>query len=181
MKIIFTSDWHADVMTQGVDRYPEIDKSVMESVEYAIEQKADIYMMLGDLADPDNVRSHRANALAMSAAESLNVYGVRSFWLVGNHDVIEDGTGASTMMSLQHSPGNLFHEPARIDHDELSIIALPFTPTSHRYDPAEFIRKQAPLVQGQKVLIIGHLNLKHNDRAGPRVHRGGGAGGRVRS
>ncbi len=161
MKIIFSSDWHGDVHTQGVDRYPEIEVGAMESVNYAVRVEADLYIFCGDLADPHNPRSHRASALAHKAVDTLkDDGGITSAWLVGNHDVVEDGSGSSVLDSLGEV-AVLFSSPVywMLGGLKLNVVALPFTPTSHNYDPVEFIGG-VQITNDYPILVIGHLNLK---------------------
>ena len=169
MKIIFASDFHADVHTQGVDRYPEIEAAVMESVNHAVAVGADMYIFCGDLADPHNPRSHRASRLAHKADDALKDEVIQRLWLTGNHDVLEDGTGESVLSSLGEtscllSRPRLFkawskEEGSSVHFHTLNIVALPFTPTSHSYDPVEFIANQN-IDNDLPILVIGHLNLK---------------------
>lgn len=166
--IVFSSDWHADVYTQGVDRFPEVEAGVLASVDYAVRSKADAYIFCGDLADPHNPRSHRASALAHKAADILRGDEIPSYWLVGNHDVVEDGTGANVLMSLSEANHRTIGSPQwfRLKDSHLPIVALPFTPTSHSYDPVVFIERavltmeEEGVDQNGRILVIGHLNLK---------------------
>ncbi len=160
-KLVLSSDWHGDVITQGVDRYPEVEDSVEESVTYAIYNEADAYFFCGDLTDPHTARSHRAVALAHKTAARLRDAGIPSYWLVGNHDVVEDGTGANTLMSLS-SVATVMDSPRWFMMGRgnlLNVISLPFTPSSHRYDPVEFI-EGLEIDNDFPILIPGHLNLQ---------------------
>lgn len=166
MKIVFSSDWHGDAITQGVDRYDEVERSVMETVHHAIKVNADAYVFCGDLCDPHASRSHRAVALAHQVASTLRSHMIHSYWLVGNHDVIEDGSGSHTLMSLAWADnvGCIFPRQAWLQASNkflLNIIALPFTPSSHSYDPVEFIESDKIKFDNEHpILVIGHLNLK---------------------
>lgn len=171
MKLVATSDWHLDQSTAGVDRYEDICQSIDESVDAAIAMEADAYLMCGDLADPNTVRSHRAVAKATEVQTRLRLSNVIPMWLVGNHDVIEDGSGFSTMESLKYcSPDRVNHvmsEPgcfgfqnAKHKH-QCNVIHLPFTPSSHPYDPDDFIRGLArDGSTAEPILVVGHLNLQ---------------------
>ena len=54
MKILHTSDWHADWSTSGVDRYDDVAEAVAQTVKEAVDRKVDLYVFAGDLADPDD-------------------------------------------------------------------------------------------------------------------------------
>lgn len=163
MKLVFSSDWHGDVITQGVDRYDEVDRGVMESVGHATDIKADAYFFGGDLCDPHTARAHRSVMLAHKAAYTLNITGIPSYWLVGNHDVIEDGSGGHTLMSLGWCSGAVMSDPqwfpVGTHRDFINVIALPFTPTVRGYDPVEFI-EGLEIDNDKPILVLGHLNLK---------------------
>lgn len=164
MRSVFSSDWHGDVITQGVDRYEEVEEGVMESVQYAKDVKADAYFFGGDLCDPHTARAHRSVMLAHRVAYELHQAGISSYWLVGNHDVIEDGSGGCTLMSLSWSNATVMSLPTLFRSGgtpatALNVIALPFTPSSHSYDPVEFI-EGLEIDNDDPVLVLGHLNLK---------------------
>lgn len=163
MKLVASSDWHLDQSTAGVDRYDDMDHAIDESVDAAITLKADAYLMCGDLTDPNTVRSHRASAKAIEVQRTLDDANIEPIFVAGNHDVIEDGSGMTTMSALAATGrGLVFEQPTMWQQDCATIIALPFTATSHDYDPDAFIHechKRAADFQGP-VFIPGHLNLE---------------------
>ena len=175
MKILVTGDWHTDAITAGVDRAEDVATAIGETVEAAIREEVDLYLFLGDLCDPDGVRSHRAAALGVHTAARLRHYGIASRWLVGNHDVIEDGSGSHTLagISALSFGQRLGREDAKV-YDAptveaigarggpgVDLVALPFTPRSHAYDPAAFIEELPGRVgAAMPVLIAGHLNIE---------------------
>lgn len=163
MKIVFSSDWHGDVITQGAARYDEVEAGVMESVEHAKDCSAKAYFFCGDLADPHTARAHRSVALAHRVARELDDANIRSYWLTGNHDVVEDGSGVSTLQSMGWSDGVLMSRPMCFGlggHGQpINVIALPFTPSSHSYDPVTYI-ENLEIDNSAPILVVGHLNLK---------------------
>ncbi len=164
-------------MTAGVDRGPDIEQAVEETVQAAIRERVDLYLFLGDLCDPDGVRSHHAAAIGTRTAAQLAVRGIPSRWLVGNHDVIEDGSGTNTLAGIMALAGisdewmlEVFARPwiesirtvSSNRVEGINLIALPFTPRSHAYDPAKFI-EELPAHVGtgrHRVIIAGHLNIE---------------------
>jgi len=169
MKIVCTSDWHLDQSTAGVDRFEDTCQAIDVSVDAAIAMKADAYLMCGDLTDPNNVRSHRAVAKAVQVQMKLCGADVFPIWVVGNHDVIEDGSGVTTMSALSHcAPDYADHviaEPCVVAVRDgkrwrrCDVIGLPFTASSHAYNPDEYIRSLVGKVDAAgPVLIVGHLN-----------------------
>lgn len=162
MKILATSDWHLDKSTAGVDRYDDICKAIDVSVDAACELDVDVYLMDGDLTDPDTVRAMRAVHKALQVQRRLNVNGIVPVFVAGNHDVIEDGSGMTTLSPLAATGlGYVFERPMMVAWPTVTLIALPFTATSHDYDPAEFIHKCHQAGEHTNpVLIVGHLNAE---------------------
>jgi len=100
VKILVTGDWHLDARTAGFDRFEDLRAAVSWTVDIADREHVDLYVMLGDLCDPDTTRSHRSIGLACETAASLADRGIAQVWIAGNHDVIEDGSGSTTMAAL---------------------------------------------------------------------------------
>lgn len=167
MKIVCSSDWHLDQSTTGVDRYDDVCSAIDESVKAAIDLKADAYLMCGDLTDPNTVRAHRAVAKAVEVQRRLYAADVLPIFVAGNHDVIEDGSGKTTMSPLAETGlGLVYESPGADEVHGVTVIALPFTSTSHDYDPAEHIVEVKGTLETRPgnhmdspVLIVGHLML----------------------
>lgn len=164
MKIIVSSDWHLDASTSGLPRFDDVSAAVDEVIEAARRENADAFLFLGDLCDPDTTRSHRCSAAAIAAAIKCRT-AIKTFWLAGNHDVIEDGFGTTTLSALRESEvaTRVFEQPGVVSpFSGVSIIALPFTARSHAYDPAEYVERVAEsgALGDDKVIVIGHLNIE---------------------
>jgi DNA repair exonuclease SbcCD nuclease subunit len=166
MKAVITSDWHGDWVTEGVPRFGEVAAAAHFSVSRAIELKQKreevIYIFAGDLAETEGPGMLRSIELAADCANELAVYSIPSFWLTGNHDVIEDGIGTSNLTPLKASQGEVHDRPIVFQQGRerlVTICFLPFTPHSHDYDPDAFVRAAAeefPHVD----LVVGHLMLE---------------------
>lgn len=138
MKILVTGDWHLDARTAGFDRFEDLRSAVDWTVAFAAAAGVDLYVNLGDLCDPDTTRSHRAVGLACETAAALARHGIAQVWLAGNHDVIEDGTGSTTLAPLAgwarvHGGHPLFvvgEEPLYLPEvlgKRIDLLLLPFT------------------------------------------------------
>lgn len=168
VRIVVTSDWHVDSTTAGFDRYSDVTTAVEEVAYRAIDWKADLFLFLGDLCDPDAARQAMCSAFAINVAGTLARAGVPSRWLVGNHDVIENGSGTSTLSPLAESLDSFVgHEKGRVYSGrgcerlgDVGLVALPFVPRSDAYDPAEYVRSAATMLgQGlRRTLVLSHLN-----------------------
>lgn len=167
MKIVVTSDWHLDAVTAGFDRFDDIVGAIEFIVQFAEAEKIDLFVFLGDLCDPDANRSPRCVAYAVDVALRLSNRGIASRWLVGNHDVIEDGSGSSTLEPLEALRGS---EPLRdlirvVYEQELERIGdvafvwLPYVPRCASYDAAAFVRDlgnvDGPIVVGSHLSVRG--------------------------
>lgn len=172
MKIVATSDWHADAFTLGVDRYPDIERNVLASVELAVEEEVDLYIFAGDLSDPDTPGTQRALGLAGQAASMLYRHGIVSIWVAGNHDVVEDGSGATTLRALAgiEQGGALaagvrvFERPAaRIiatRSGDVAMVALPYPSRATHYDPGAFVDSLEAFPSSLPLIVVGHLALE---------------------
>lgn len=168
MKILITSDWHLDAVTDGVTRWDEVAAAVDQSVQIAIEEKVSLYVMVGDLCNFDGWNSVRAMSKSIEVAIRLDNASVSSLWIAGNHDVVEDGLGTTTLsplvsaavaLNVFENPGELiFTDP--VTSKRVHIVGLPFTPVSHAYDPEVIVRKMSKPTPGVPVMVFGHLNLK---------------------
>lgn len=164
MKVVFTSDWHLDALTDGVPRWKEVEAAVDYSVKVAIEERAGLYVFNGDLCDPDGWNSTRAIAKIIEVAGKLCDAGIGFIAVAGNHDVVEDGLGTTTLTPLAASglANKVFERPGEVLFQgsvDLHIVGLPFTPSSHAYDP-ETVVKGMGARKGAQTLVLGHLNLE---------------------
>lgn len=181
-RFLLFSDAHLDSVTAGVPRFKEIAACFDTVVNAAITKRVDAVLFLGDLCDPDSVCAHAAAQEAVRASVALAIHGIQSRWLVGNHDVVEDGTGSHVMSALMplnelvREPPNgpfestiaVYAQPS-LEHIAKGdggawLIALPYTARSRSYDPEEVIRTMAPVVGRDPVLVISHLMI---DGIGP--------------
>ncbi len=170
-KLVCVSDLHLDKETLGVSRFPEVERALWQAADHAIAINADAFLFLGDLADPDNggatilagrVACEVAMQLGRSGGQGYST-GIPSFWMVGNHDVFEDGSGLTTLESLRP----LFDEfhvrlvdgPLLVEMgDDLSLVFLPYAPVARAYDPAKAAREMFARARS-RVLVASHLNI----------------------
>lgn len=166
MKVVSSSDWHPDHVTHGVSRFEEVKRAAHFTVDRAIEESADMYVFAGDLCDPDSGSSvFRCVELAIEVATRLAARGIASAWVAGNHDVIEDGTGDTTLAPLRALANmthliRVFERPGAWMHRGGQIICLPYAATSHAYDIEAAIKQFSPSSLGkEKTMIFSHLNI----------------------
>jgi len=180
MKLVVVSDLHLDAVTAGVSRFEEISRALDYSVAIAANQEADAYMFLGDMCDPDTGSSvFRCVEKVLDVATKLRREGITSYWLTGNHDVIEDGSGDSTLAPLralwrarplpdEKNRGQVYYvdRPGyyplrdRMGVRRAWMVALPYTAASHTYDPAKaFSERPQEDAAVLPLVVAGHLNV----------------------
>lgn len=168
MKFVVSSDWHLDHVTMGVRRFDDVAEAVLETISAAEGMKADGYFFLGDLADPDkNLTVFRACEFAVRMALRLQSVGIPSFWLAGNHDVIDTNEGTTTLSPLRPlevaTKGTGGARIAVLEEPRVivlpgwpRIVSLPFTSVLNPYDPEEFVTRAKGFTND---ITIGHLTV----------------------
>lgn len=165
-RILVTSDWHGDWSTDGVPRLEHVADAAMASAQYAIDNKADGYLCLGDLMDPDcgQVAFHVLR-FAIGVALTLHEAGIPSLWLPGNHDVLEDGTGATTLdpmrMLTRATQGGVqvVDGPCSVFLAGVAVWAFPYTASCRAYNPVANAQAFALHADKKPIIAAGHLML----------------------
>lgn len=163
MRLVIISDLHMDAVTAGVQRFDEGAAALRAAARRAREWKATL-VVLGDVTDPGTGRAHRAAAECVDVAEDFA--DVDQVWIAGNHDVIEDGVGCTTLSVLAALRNERVLVVERPILHELCegefLVCLPYTALAYDYDPAEFVRDVAKNKWGAKerVVFLGHLNAE---------------------
>ncbi len=169
-RILVTSDWHLDAYTAGVSRFDELEAAVEASVGEATSREVSAYVFCGDLCDPDSGSiSFRCAELAFATATALERANIRSYWLVGNHDVIENGSGLSTLHALRALGLNrpclttVLARPGLESIRTAELLFLPYAASSDRYDPRDVARTTVEEL-GKKeepphLVVFGHLTI----------------------
>jgi DNA repair exonuclease SbcCD nuclease subunit len=175
VKVLATSDWHADHSTSGVDRFEDIRAAALQTVEVAIQERVSLYAFLGDLADPDDgPRALRAVGLALEVQEKLHGCGIAQVWIAGNHDVIEDGSGRTVLSPLAKAERSMCwvfeNLPMRMSdpHGSVagaSVLAIPYPAASASVDVAEHVRRWSNNV-GERGLVLAHCTNVDGARQG---------------
>jgi DNA repair exonuclease SbcCD nuclease subunit len=171
-RILTCSDFHGDKSTGGLDRFEDVEKAAWRTANDALLHKVDLYAFLGDLCDPDSGSTVVRNiGLSIDIALFLAKHNIRSVWIAGNHDVIEDGGGLTTLHPLslvaEHNPLIVVCQLPQIFPlvpDELSIVAMPFTASSHPYHPADYLKEildnRAENPRSPAIVVASHLHLE---------------------
>ena len=170
LAIIF-SDVHIDTATAGVPRTNDVMQCLGEIWEYwkaTSETPGDrpILIFGGDICDPGE-RSHAALHHFAKWLFDDEFGGLDFFAIDGNHDIVEDGSGASVLSALctrwtldedGESEALLTPDKSVALYDEHHIVrVLPYTARSHSYDPIDVIHSWQ---DNPPDVVIGHLNLE---------------------
>jgi DNA repair exonuclease SbcCD nuclease subunit len=172
VKILATGDWHPDVSTVGFSRFHDVSEAVHEVTDRAIEQEVDLFLFLGDLANPDSGSIViPILELAIWSALRLRSHGVDSLWLAGNHDVIEDGSRNTTLSPLRALGDTkdahiwVVEEPriVRVErrNERLTLPCLPYTSKANNYGPEVTLQSFFPEYDDFNGMVIAsHLMIE---------------------
>lgn len=163
MRLICFSDAHLDAYTSGVERFDDICAAVWDVFEAARAERADALIFTGDWCDPDDGASAlRCSAVAVRLAREASCVGMRSYWVAGNHDVVTDGTGTTTLTPLRRAgiPGcHVAEEPCVwFPGGDVMFIALPYTAPDRGYDPGAVLRSIED--RCARTVVLSHLMLE---------------------
>lgn len=147
-----TSDWHLDAVTAGIRRRAEVTDAVLSIYDRARKEGAGV-VFAGDLCDPDALDSPRHTALPVVINRQYGDH-IQLLWLVGNHDIVEDGCQTTTLDPLAAAGGSMIDNPEQLDFGEFTLGLLPYTAKTHPYDPAAAVAGWGNRCD----VVIGHLD-----------------------
>jgi DNA repair exonuclease SbcCD nuclease subunit len=178
MRILIWSDAHLDASTAGMARFEDVQQAMNEVTAYAINKntRCDAVVFAGDLCDPDaGTVVLRAVDAALQMVKSLLYSAVEVAMIPGNHDVVDDCHGRSTLTPLRvldvgrETFAAELHlvetYPRIVSVGHADLLMLPYPPRTMRYDPAEAAaelldERTKRLAQPRPLLAIGHLQLE---------------------
>lgn len=163
LKFLACSDAHVDATTAGVSRLYDLRGALTETVAAAVESDCRLWVFGGDWSDPDSRRAWAAATYAVEVSRAVKTAGLDELWITGNHDVVEDGNGSSTLGPLfaSHADTKHFDRPKVIRVEDVAFLGLPYTPVCWNYDPAEEVKRLAKECKGvREVVVLGHLNVE---------------------
>lgn len=179
MKFLFTTDWHVDASTAGIERLPELGGYVatLEEIVSDEEEKIDLVLHLGDCWDPGSIHDSRWGRFVYDAFHRLSCAttaeeGERPGLIAipGNHDVIDSAIPTSTLSPLAATRVRdvlVLEEPRlvmiRTEHEQAVVVGLPYVSRAFertdRYRRAldNVIAEAACWASRAPVIVIGHL------------------------
>lgn len=168
MRVVVCSDAHFDVSTAGVPRFEEVERAMREAAHHAARVRADAFIFLGDLCDPDSGPVVlRAADVAVSVATWLSSSGVPSFWVVGNHDVVNDGHGTTSLSPLRSLGRVGSHDVEVVDEPRCvsdglwshDFIFLPHVASTSEYAGGLGAAVRSLVEKGKPAIVFSHLSI----------------------
>lgn len=164
MKILCTSDWHGDWVTHHVRRFDEVARAARMTCDHAIHNGIELFVFCGDLANPDSGPIvYDSLDLAIGIASDLADAKIPSVWISGNHDVIEEGRGTTTLTPMRDMNHHFVHVYETGTHECIEtrsgnfvdIYALPYPSVTRPYDFTNVRVEQTTAVG----LVVSHLSV----------------------
>lgn len=160
------SDAHVDAVTAGVRRFEELAAHLLGDflprVTADAGERVDAVFFLGDWCDPNSDAGSLVQhvGLAVFIADRLRAAGIPSFWLAGNHDVVETRGPVTTLSALRGVEGaTIFEEPGMRIVAGVEVVALPYTAPAHVYDPRDAVRSLVGSGD-EPLVVLSHLNVR---------------------
>jgi DNA repair exonuclease SbcCD nuclease subunit len=163
-RAVCISDLHLDAITAGFPRFADIEKNVQRAVDRAKELRASLFF-LGDLSDPDPVSVHRCVERMAMWCEEMSSEGLRTVLVAGNHDVVEDGSGSSTLSPILGAFGDarlvtVANGPISLALGPVTLVCLPYPSRARAYDADAFVRA---LANDGPTIVAGHLMVQGSE------------------
>jgi DNA repair exonuclease SbcCD nuclease subunit len=126
VKIVITGDNHLNLYNQKLgsklsERRSRIGKAWNQTIEYAIEHKADIYINTGDLFDQLSPRNP-PRASVINGFRRLNEAGISAYIVAGNHEVPSSEREGVSPHALLRGAGLAHVYENRLDFEQRTEI-----------------------------------------------------------
>ena len=180
MKLLLTGDFHLDAITAGCPRMAEVEEAFGQVVSRVHAERIDAVVFMGDLCNPDRgARTLRSVNAAIEMFKSLvSSTGCAVVALAGNHDVVHDGSGLTSLSPLRaafggRAPGGgpdpsgcpvpaylvtpgvvgVSERPLLLelagDGERVQVLTLPFVSSASPYDPPSTVTAVARWREGR--------------------------------
>lgn len=179
MKILFTSDWHVDASTAGVERFAELEDYAETCIDYVDANHVDVVCFLGDAFDPGSLREAKYSSFMLRVLMRLRDAATHAVVAIpGNHDVIDQAVPLSVLspceaasawlpgLHVPHSPiFNVFVN----ETGTVGVLALPYVSAAYAktseyendltiaFDEAHKFRSRGI---GENIVAIGHYTIE---------------------
>ncbi|MCL4519462.1 MAG: metallophosphoesterase [Thaumarchaeota archaeon] len=156
-----TYDFRVDPLTSVSARTWDLHANLVRAAKHAIEIRASIFVLLGDLFDRTNVAPIFREQVRQDVIEPLGKFGIKIIILAGNHDqprVFQRGTSIDDFSGYSHV--RIFRKPASIietiGERKINFIIMPFLHSDTILDQAGKSVQEIPedqrAVLGQEIL-----------------------------
>ncbi len=144
-----TYDFRVDQLTSVSDRALDLHANLVRAAEYAVEKKASLFVILGDLFDRTNVAPIFREYIRQDVIEPLGEAGIKVLVLAGNHDqprVFQRGTSIDDFSGYPHV--RIFRKPASVSETiagkKVNFIIMPFLYPNTILDQAGKVAEEIP-------------------------------------
>jgi len=181
MKAVIVSDTHigeycygkVDVNTGLNTRLLDFLSNLDKSIDFAIEKKVDVYIIVGDIYRIKNPGSKIRKQFASRLARLIS-NRIMTVLVTGNHDMTVSSDGAHSMSEMQELSGlidklRVISEPELITIKKTDLYFLPFVNRSEQklLMPEDFLKYQVEKVKefnealdsSKKSLFFGHFGV----------------------
>ena len=168
-----TYDFRVDPLTSVSARTWDLHANLVRAVKYAIEVRASLFVLLGDLFDRTNVAPIFREQVRQDVIEPLGQCGTKVIILAGNHDqprVFQRGTSIDDFSGYSHV--RMFRKPASIVETiggrKINFTIMPFLHSNTILDQAGKVVQDIP--EDQRVVlgeeILKQLLIKYSQTEG---------------
>ncbi len=192
MKVVVTADVHEgvnfpyriDTVTGISARALDIHKNFVRACEYAIEKKAELFVIAGDLFERPHVAPIFRELVRRDVIEPLGKAGVKVWIIAGNHDQPRNYERSSSIEDFRGYPHvEVFRKPCIKKIGENSFIILPYlhpeqivawieektgreVPREKAYEVAQralrkWLEKKTEEC-GKNTILFGHYYIQHH-------------------
>lgn len=180
MKGLVLADTHLGIRLEGFSRFKETIRAMNQISKYAIKNKFDYVIHLGDVFD-SNKPSAKELVYFIKWIKRLSDAGIRVRLLTGNHDVYyKSGEGNSILDVIKEirfpkvRVMDFFTSEVRFDERRTGFLYLPFvTPARCRLEVTniksfedvqdsleQLIKQKLKLAYLQKIYVLSHLDFE---------------------
>ncbi len=156
-----TYDFRVNPLISVSDRTLDLHNNLVRAAKFAVENKASLFVLLGDLFDRTNVAPIFREYVRQDVIEPLGKAGVKVLILAGNHDqprVFERGTSIDDFSGYPHV--TIFRKPTclveTVSGRRISFIVMPFLYPDNILDqlrkPVQDIPEDQRITVSQEVL-----------------------------
>lgn len=157
---MITSDWHVDTYIAGVPLLDNFYKFRDIVVDVLRKENIDVFLFTGDAFDPGSRLDALYTATIIDTAYLFSNYVSESYWIAGNHDVVETRNVLTTLSPLKCARIKntaVLEHPVRYFGRYFELIALPYVSRSAYNE--DFYTVLEHKVKNMPLIVAGHMTV----------------------